>query len=406
MTDEPQEIPATESTVDAGLPATGGGKSEIASQLKDALGGSEPLSTQDKSPREQMRNQIAEGLAKATGEKPAGDAKPTDGRARGPDGKFIPTPQEVADAAAAGTTAAPAVAQPTTAAPTSWKKELHEKWAGLDPEIQAEITKRETDVAKGFEKYQNLRVHEPVLDFAAQVAPRLGTSGPQLVHQWAQAQEALLDPVRKGQAIQWLAKQYGVDLASIGAPAQQGQQPAAQQQQVDPNTWVDPDVAALKQQLAEVTNWKTQFEQQQQQQYQQHIHQTQSAKMSLIDQFSSEKDAAGQPVRPHLETVMPQMARLITDIKAANPQISDQEALQQAYDNAVWGNPTTREAVMQATKIAEDNERNLKARQRAQAAQRGAVSPATASPQGPPATSAPKGDIRDQMRGYLQQITA
>jgi hypothetical protein len=405
MADDIQADPATDLVTDNAVsPATGGGRDDIASDLRASLAGTE-LSTQEKSPREQMRNQIGAELAKATGEKPVdakpAEAKPAVERARGPDGKFIQTQQEANDAAAIDN-APPVAVKPEDAMPASWRKDLQAKWATVDPELRAEIVKREADVAKGFEKYQGFRAHEPVLDWVKQVAPQYGMNDVQVVMSWAQTQEALLDPARKQQTIMALARQYGVDLtpqvpqAQTQQPVQPGQEPA----------WVDPDVAALKQQLAEVTNWKTQFEQQQAQQYQQQVQQVQTQKLSLIDQFASEKSQDGQPLRPHLETVMPQMARLIADIKAANPSIPDQEALQQAYDNAVWGNPATREALIQAQKVAEETERNRVARQRAQAAQRGAVSPATASPQGPPASVIPKGDIRDQLRANLNAVTA
>ena len=394
MADEPQELPATEVTADAVSPATGAGKDEIAGQLKSALGSPEAESMTDNSPREQMRRQIEAELSKQT-EKPT-EAKPTGERPRAPDGKFAPKD-------AATNTDAPAADAPTSvAAPTSWKKELQGRWNEIPPDLQAEIARRESDVTKGFEKYQGLRVHEPVLDFANQIAPRLNTTGPQLVHQWAQAQEALMDPARKRQAIEYLAKTYGVDLAPPAQTAPQGQ-PQPGQAPAQPE-WVDPAVTALQQKLDQLEDWKTNLEWSQQEYQRQQAQQVQSAKMSAIDQFASEKGTDGQPLRPHLETVMPDMAAGIARIKAANPQISDQDALQQAYDNAVWGNPTTREAVMQAQKIAEERERTDKARQRAQAATRGAVSPATASPQGPPASAPLKGDIRDQMRSVYEQI--
>lgn len=450
MTDLSQEVPATELTTDADLPATGGGRDEIAGQLKDALSGGE--STEKSSPHEDMRRQIGEELAKATAPETAKPAetttKPAGERARGADGRFIPTAQEAAAGIDPNATPEGVQAEAVPAGPpTSWKKELQARWGELPPEFQAEIQKREADVAKGFEKYQNLRVHEPVLDFAQNVATQLGTTGPQLVHQWAQIQEGLIDPNRRGQVLSAVAQQYGVPMPSapvMNFASEVGQKlgmtptklmdgwalfqeamldPARKRQavenlvknygvdmgqpagHVDQGTWIDPDVAALKQQIADMQGWRSTQEQQAQQYYQQQMHQVQTAKVSAIDTFASEKGADGQPLRPHLATVMPDMVAGIQRAKSANPQISDQEALQQAYDNAVWGNPSTREAVMQQSRIAEDRERTEKARLRAQNASRGAVSPAGSSPQGPPATTIPKGDIRDQMRATLQQLT-
>lgn len=452
MSDLSQDVPATEQTVDAGLPATGGGKDEIAGQLKDALGGAADQTVQDKSPHEQMRRQIGEALEKAAEpDKPVEQTVKTE-RARGPDGRFIPTAQEAAAGIDPNTTQADApVAEVPAGPPGSWKKELQARWNELPPEFQAEIQKREADVAKGFEKYQNLRVHEPVLDFAENAAKQIGTTGPQLVHTWASAHEGLANPATRAQTAAMIAQAYGIDVpvstpvtnflaqiaprlgttpvevinrwalaqdallspdpekrkqAILGAAKQYGvdlgQQPGAPGEQPQ---WVDPDVAALKQQVAQLTGHLNAQQHQTQQYYEQQAQQVQRTKMSAIDQFASEKDASGQPLRPHLETVMPSMAAGIAQLKSANPQISDQDALQQAYDNAVWGNPQTRELAQQASRAAEERDRNEKARQRAQAATRGAVSPAGSSPQGPPASVIPKGDIRDQMRATLQQLT-
>lgn len=451
MTDLSQDVPATEQTVDAGLPATGGGKDEIASQIRETLGNPAEQTTQDKSPHEQMRRQIGEALEKEIdpNAKPPEQTAKTE-RARGPDGRFVPTAQEAAAGidpnAQTDTTAQPEV---PAGPPQSWSKEMQARWGELPPDFQAIIQKREADVAKGFEKYQNLRVHEPVLDFAENAAKQLGTSGPQLVHTWATAHEGLTNPATRAQTAAMIAQAYGLDMPSAPVmnfagqlaprlnmtPAKVIESWAVAQNKLlssDPNErkqailsaaktygvdlgqpgqvaeqpqWVDPDVAALKQQVAQLTGHLTAQQQEQQNYYQQQAQQVQRTKLSAIDQFASEKDASGQPLRPHLETVMPDMAMGIQRLKAANPQISDQDALQQAYDNAVWGNPTTREAVMQATNIASERERTEKARQRAQAATRGAVSPAGSSPQGPPATALPKGDIRSQMTAAFQQLT-
>src|SRR6267378_7649967 len=210
MTDLSQETPATESTVDAGLPATGGGKDEIASQIRETLGGGNEPSIQDKSPHEQMRRQIGEALEKEIDPtKPPEQTAKTE-RARGPDGRFVPTPQEAAAGidpnAQPDTTVQPEV---PTGPPQSWSKEMQARWGELPPDFQAIIQKREADVAKGFEKYQNLRVHEPVLDFAETAAKQLGTSGPQLVHTWAAAHEGLANPATRAQTAAMIAQAYG-----------------------------------------------------------------------------------------------------------------------------------------------------------------------------------------------------
>lgn len=391
--------PATDD-VSSAAPATEGGKSEIASQLKDALEGNAPET--EASSRERLRAEIDATLKKETKteEKPTTDEQ---GRARGPDGKFI------AKDATEPTEEAEKPAEPEApdvgTAPAAWKKEIQAKWAELPDWARAEITKREEDVQKGFAKYQNLRTVEPVLDYAGQLAPRFGLQGPQLVQQWAQVQGALLDPKQAPQVIQALAKQYGVLLGATAQPAPAIEKPA-ETPAADPNAWVDPEVAALKQALEQLQGWKTNLEKQAEEAAQQAQVQAQQQKLSAIDQFASEKGSDGQPLRPHLETVMPDMVASINRVRSTNPNLSDQDVLQQAYDIAVWGNPETRKLVLDAQKASEEAERKAEARKRAQAATRGVVSPASTSPQGPAAFTAPKGSLRDQMAATLEQLTA
>lgn len=215
MTDLSQQVPATELEEEVVQPATDGGKGEIAGQIRDALE-SPDSSTQDNSPREQMRRMIGDALSKETGDKPADapadvTAKPE--RARGPDGRFIPTPQETAAGIDPNAVPQPDAA-PANVAPASWSKDMQARWGELPPEFQAIIAKREADVAKGFEKYQNLRAVEPVLDYAENLGKQLGIPGQRLVHQWAQIQEALLDPNKRAEVLSNAAKNYGVEHAT------------------------------------------------------------------------------------------------------------------------------------------------------------------------------------------------
>lgn len=458
MADELQPDPATdlvEGAVDSAA-TQGGGNNSAADDIRNALGG-DGDSRLDNSPHEQMRRQIGDDLAKALTtetppkvEAPAAETDSKPGRARGPDGRFIPTPQETA----AGID--PNEQQPATEAvqpkgpPTSWTKEMQARWGELPPEFQAEIQKREADVEKGFEKYKRFRDHEPTLDFVEKVAPRLGLSSQQLLQQYGMLQDAMLDPAKRSQALSLVAEAYGVDHVPpqlmqaahdmgkqagisggklveqlltaqyyLNNPQTKRQaidylvqhfkvdmgQPAGHGQVAEP-TWVDPDIAELRQQNAQILGAISQYQQNAQLQAQQYQQQVLEQKNLLINQFASEKGPDGQPLRPYLQApgVMPHMVAGIAQIRAANPSISDQEALQQAYDNAVWSNPDTRSQVLNATMIAEKAKEAEKARERAQAAARGAVSPATASPQGPPAAQPLKGDLRDQMRAVYEQI--
>jgi len=448
MSDELKPDPATDLVEGAADSAAtrDGGKSDIAADLRNALTGEPDATANGSSAHEDMRRQIGEALAQETGQPDdqAQDGKP--GRQRGPDGKFIAAqPEQQADAQPVDPNAPPAQEAPK-GPPAAWKKELQARWNEIPAEFQAEIQRREADVEKGFEKYKKFRDHEPVLDFIEQAAPKVGTTPQQLLMQYAQIQDAMFDPSKRVQVLGAIAKAYGVEHVSpevmtvaqgaaktLGISSDQlvgnlltiGQalyDPKTKRQAIDylvkqfgidmnaptqaqEPAWVDPDIAELRNQQQQIINWQRQQEQIAEQAAQQYQHQMLNQTQARINQFAEEKGPDGQLLRPHFQAVMPTMAASIAQVKAANPSISDQDALQQAYDQAVWGNPTIRQQLLSAQMAADESKRNQIAKERAQAAARGAVSPATASPQGPPAAQPLKGDIRDQMRATLEAFT-
>jgi hypothetical protein len=74
--------------------------------------------------------------------------------------------------------------------------------------------------------------------------------------------------------------------------------------------------------------------------------QQQAARLQEVEQFASEKDAQGNPKRPHFDELSTDIALMIRASvdKSGRPTIS----LQDAYDKAVYANPTTRAKVLQA----------------------------------------------------------
>ena len=134
--------------------------------------------------------------------------------------------------------------------------------------------------------------------------------------------------------IKWLAESYGIDLKGVteGAAAAD---PAGE----------SPTVKALRQQVDSLTGQlKTLTGAQNDQQL--------NAHMSQVQQFAEEKDDQGKPKRPYFDEVAQDVARLIRAARADNQAIT----LQEAYDSAVWANPTTRAKVL----AAQDAERRAK----------------------------------------------
>lgn len=70
--------------------------------------------------------------------------------------------------------------------------------------------------------------------------------------------------------------------------------------------------------------------------------------MSTIQQFAESKDDAGAALHPHFAEVEDTMAWIVAndpEIKAMPPSL---EKLKAAYDKAVWANPATRQALIEA----------------------------------------------------------
>jgi hypothetical protein len=176
-------------------------------------------------------------------------------------------------------------------------------------------------------------------------------------------------------AIAWLANQYGVDMAAIG------NDPAAEDE------FADPEVKAIKQQVAQLTG----FIQNQQTQQQSQV---QASTQSFIDQFAAETDANGNPKHPHFDRVRGVMGSLISSHNAKD--------LETAYEMAVYADPELRQAQVKAIAAAQsqDNvktEAVKKAKKAARSKVRGSASPAA------PALPA-NASIRDTIQASIRQL--
>ncbi|PKR56350.1 hypothetical protein [Thalassospira lohafexi] len=215
--------------------------------------------------------------------------------------------------------------------PVSWSAEAKAKFAELPPEVQQEVLKRESDFERGIaQKGQELstlrqqtsemeQALSPVMSAWQQngIPPAVGVQ--RLVAADAYLQR---DPVG---GLQQIAQAYGVDLQSLvdgeGQPAP-----------------VNPHIQA---QLQAHDNFIRNFQQQQQQSETDRI-------VSDIDSFASATGADGKPAHPHFEAVFDDIKTMLPAVKQANPTAPVADLLKQCYDKAVWGNPTTRDAILKA----------------------------------------------------------
>ncbi len=289
--------------------------------------------------------------------------KAADGRVRGPDGKFIAkqpeTVQDTPDQPLKVETP-----QESIRPPASWTPASKAKFATLDPDIQKEILKRETDVEKGFrERSQREKAFEPLEQL---IAPRRaiwaaqGMDETTAIRTLLAAQDLLEKDAAQG--IQFLAKSYQVDLSRLA-------QPQGQPYQAQPARDSHPEIAALKQQL---------------QVLQSQVQTAQTAPIvSQIDAFQND------PANLYFENVRDDMAVLLNNGKASD--------LKEAYEMACWMRPDIR-PLLQTAQPSPANVTQDKAAQ----ARRAAVS-VTGSPGKSPIPKS-NGSIEDDIRAAFQEV--
>lgn len=212
--------------------------------------------------------------------------------------------------AAQETSAETAPAPEKKAAPESWGAEKAALWDGLAPEVQEQFLRREEQMKAGFDKIKgDYEFGRSLRDVYAPYRPLLEAAG---VNE-AQATQYLLEahrvlstsgPAQKAAYFQTLAKQYGVDLGAEPADSAAPLELRSLQEQVQmlQSTITTREQASLREAQQKVTK--------------------------EVEAF------AGDPANAYFDEV----ANDIAVILKGSPGIS----LKEAYDKAVWANPTTR----------------------------------------------------------------
>ena len=259
---------------------------------------------------------------------------------------------------------------PSLAAPKTWRPEATAKWEATPPEVQAEILKREDDMFRGLETYKNdanigkgvKSVLEPYLPVLKQhnIDPLVQISGLMRAHY------ALVtgSPEEKQAMFTKLASDYGIQTDLGEAP------------------YVDPQVASLRQELQTLKSTVQGREAQE-------AERSRNSLAAEINTFASD------PAHAYFDEVANDIAGLLRSGSAKD--------LAEAYEKAVWANPTTR-AKEQARLTAEALANAQKAAQgKAQAAKK-AVSANVKSSARPASGTAPAGSIDDTLNAALMDI--
>ena len=257
------------------------------------------------------------------------------------------------------------------AAPTSWSAAAKAKWAAIDPEIRAEIARREADVTRGFTKMDEERafgktLREIINPYMPIISAEGGTPDRAVRELLNTAYLLRTAPVaQKVALVRQTCQQFGI-------PLEQLSQPQAQ---------VHPVIADLQRQIGELTNAR-QVEQTQRQ------HQETTLLASEIQTFAAE------PGHEHFEAVKAHMAALLQSGLAQD--------LKDAYDQAIWARPDLRSTLLQSQQQTAEEKRVAEAKAKAEAARRAGSSVTGAPGAGGSAIPPANRSLRDELRAQLQ----
>ena len=291
-------------------------------------------------------------------------------------------------------------------APSTWRAAAKDKWATIDPVIQDEIIKRESDGHQGFQKgveqYRNAADYaqriDNIIEPYTQYMDQIGVSSEQMVGVLFNTLHRLTTgtPHMKAQLLMQIANEYGADMS---------QYTGASSTQVAPTGAIEAGaieagapqensrISAIEQQLRSSQQQQQQMEQQNQMVEQQNVEQS-------IESFRNELTPDGQVKNVFFDNVRELMADLVETSFRQNKTL----ALSDAYDQAIRINPETR-AILEARNVEQAlAKQNEEAALRAKSAQRAGQSnmPSSGRPSSEPAN--PVGSIEDTLRDTLAGI--
>jgi hypothetical protein len=305
-------------------------------------------------------------------DKPAAKETPkTEEPARDEMGKFVakqkdekPTPAAAKPAsdvpAKADTSAAiqEPVTRDTNRAPSTWKPAARAEWDKLTPAIRAEVHRREMDFQNGQAQLLpdarlGASMRQVIEPYRAQIEAEGGTperAVADLLRTAAVLRQGT--PHQKLAAVVDVARTFGVPLEQLTS---QQPNPAPNGQAQD---FRDPRVDQI---LAH--------------QRQQEINRQRSQQMEtegVVTKWMNETDANGNPKHPYLGDVINEVSALIPQLRQNDPTLSHAQALDAAYERAIWGNPEIRTLLQQEQQTALEEQRRAENQQRVNEARKAA----------------------------------
>lgn len=255
-------------------------------------------------------------------------------------------------------------AAPAIDAPVSWSAENKAKWATLPPDMQAYIAQRDKESHEAISRAgQEIKAFEPFRAVTEQFAESFQRNGLQPHDAFARmmAVEQMLERNPRS-AIEQIARAYNIDLSGQGEP------------NANPG---DPRVAELEARLAKAESYLTAQERQR-------LNAEQTALAREIADFAKDK--------PHFESVRGIMSGLM--------QSGAAETLQDAYDRAIYADPTIRQSVLIEEQTKAEEKRKEEEAQRVKAAKKAAGVNVKSSPGVAPSTRTLDDDLREIARKH------
>lgn len=255
-------------------------------------------------------------------------------------------------------------------APLSWSKDSKELFFKLDPAVQAEIAEKEAKREKIFNQKMSefaeaQRRYQAIDDAFKPYADewhRAGLSEAQVINQFLAWQQYLdKDPRAAGMA---LLNSYGIKPQDLIAAQQQGQS--------------NPQMDAI---MKELNGLKGYLQQQQQNQVAQILNSTHNE----VEGFRNEKDEGGNLIHPHFDYLYPQIVPIARTLLEQNPQATEREIIDEAYQRAAWSDPRVRQQFLSQSTSAKQNEEQKRIEQ-----VRAASSSVRGAPYGSTNRAAPK----------------
>lgn len=276
-------------------------------------------------------------VSKTTAGKTPGQAAPS----------VPPTESGVASSTNPPTAAAPAQTEPpkpgdadATRPPSSWRHEAREAWAKAPPEIQKEVARRETEVARMVTEFHPVRQFAQEMHRAvAPIAERAKASGVpvhQIVSNYVEFDRTLAsgDPEAQAAAVARLIKGYNIPVEALADAIDRPTRQAP----------VNPE------------QMRAQIRQEMERDFQrQHLQQQARQHQELVKSFASKPDA---------DLMNDEIRHVMADLIEAAGRRDVELSLEDAYNQAIWANPRTR-AIIQQRQEAKTRETAQAATQRA-----------------------------------------